>query len=218
MKKLGMFLVFALAMIFAMPNVYAQKLTDRQIKKEVRKKAKQLKKEGWTIYGSPYTLETALTAYYQDLQKEGAQNMVGVASSFMSKNVGKQAALNSAINEYARQAQSFVEGRVVSDMFNNASDAVPEEFDKFYAAYQSMVVKEIKGELKASFSLIRSKGMQDDKEVFEMQTYFVLNELEASKARMRAMENAMKESTLSQEYASKVAGFIREGFDLESGE
>lgn len=213
-----MFLVFALAMIIATPSSYAQQLTDKEIKKEVKKKSKQLKKEGWTIYSSPYTLETALTAYYQELQKDGAQHMVGVASSFVSKNVGKQAALNSAINEYARQAQSFVRGRVVSDMFNNATDAVPEEFDKFYAAYESMVVKEIKGELKPSFSLIRSKGMRDGKEVFEMQTYFVLNENEASKARIRAMENALKESTLAEEYASKVAGFISEGFELESGE
>ena len=190
----------------------------KQIKKEVKKKAKELKKQGWTIYSSPYTLETALTAYYQDLQKDGAQHLIGVASSFVSKNVGKQTAMNSAINEYARQAQSFVQGRVGSDMFNKATDAVPDEFDKFYAAYESMVMKEIKGDMKSSFSLIRSKGMQDGKEVFEMQTYFIVNENEASKARIRAMENALKESTLAEEYATKVAGFIREGFDLDSDE
>ena len=126
--------------------------------------------------------------------------------------------MNAAINEYARQAQSFVEGRVVSDLFNNASEDVPEEFDKFYAAYQSMVVKEINGELKASFSLIRSKGQQDGKEVSEMQTYFIINEKEAAKARMTAMQNAFKESEMAQEYATKVAGFVREGFELESGE
>lgn len=213
-----MFLVFALAMIIATPTVYAQHSTDKEIKREVRKKAKELKKQGWTIYSSPYTLETALTAYYHDLQKDGAQHMVGLASSFVSKNVGKQAALNSAINEYSRQAKSFVRGRVISDMFNNASEDVPEEFDKFYAAYESMVVNEIRGELKPSFSIIRSAGKKDGKEVFEMQTFFVVNEKEASKARMRAMENALKESALSQEYASKVADFIEEGFDLESNE
>lgn len=218
MKKLGMFLVFALAMIIATPNVYAQQLTEKGIKKEVKKKAKELKKGGWTIYSSPYTLETALTAYYQELQKEGSKHMTGVASSFVSKNVGKQAALNSAINEYSREAKSFVRGRVISDMFNNASEDVPEEFDKFYAAYESMVVNEIRGELKPSFSVIRSTGMKDGKEVFEMQTFFVVNEKEASKARLRAMENALKESTLATEYATKVAGFVEEGFDLESDE
>ena len=123
--------------------------------------------------------------------------------------------MNSAINEYARRAQSFVQGRIVSDMFNNA-DEIPEEFDKFYAAYESMVVKEMQGELKPSFSVIRTKG-KDDKgnEIYEMQTYFVVNEAAASKARIRAMEEAMKESELSQKYAEKVSGFVREGFDLE---
>ena len=47
---------------------------------------------------------------------------------------------------------------------------------------------------------------------------FEVHEAEASKARIRAMENALKESTLAEEYASKVANFISEGFDLESGE
>ena len=209
-----MFLTFVLAMIIATPSVYAQNLTEKEIKKEVKKKAKQLKKEGWTIFSSPYTLETALTAYYQEIQKEGAQHIVGVASDFHSKNVGKQGAMNSACNEYARQAQSFVKGHVISDMFGNA-DNVPEEFDKFYAAYSSTVAKEIKGELKTSFSLIKSKGKQDGKEVFEMQTFFVLNEKEASKARMQALVNAARESELSQKYADQVAKFVQEGFELE---
>ena len=218
MKKLGMFLVFALAMIIATPNCYAQydKMLKKAQKKEYKEKMKQFKKEGWTIYGSSHTLEVALLEHYIKKQDPNAKEMVGVASAFMSKNIGKQAALNSAINEYARQAQSFVQGRVVSDMFNNA-DEIPAEFDKFYAAYESMVVKEIKGELEPSFSVIRSKGKQDGKEVFEMQTFFIVNEDQAAKARMRAMENALKESTLAEEYASKVSNFVQEGFDLESG-
>jgi len=74
----------------------------------------------------------------------------------------------------------------------------------------------MQGELKPSFSVIRTKG-KDDKgnEIYEMQTYFVVNEAAASKARIRAMEEAMKESELSQKYAEKVSGFVREGFDLE---
>lgn len=209
--------MFALALVIAMPSVNAQKLTDKQLKKEVKKKTKQLTKDGWTIYSSPYTLETALTAYYQDLQKDGAQPLVGVASNFMSKNVGKQAAMNAACNEYARQAKTFVRGRIISDMFNDADD-VPAEFDKFYAAYESVVAKEIKGELKPSFSIIRSRGKQDGKEVFEMQTFIVVNEKEASRARITALQNALKESEMAQEYATRVANFVEEGFELESGE
>lgn len=213
-----MFLMFMVAMAIAMPsNSYGQydRMKKKAQKKEYKAKMKQFRKEGWTIYASSHSLEVALLSHYKALQEEGADEIVGVASAFKSKNIGKQAAMNSAINEYARRAQSFVQGRIVSDMFNNA-DEIPEEFDKFYAAYESMVVKEMQGELKPSFSVIRTKG-KDDKgnEIYEMQTYFVVNEAAASKARIRAMEEAMKESELSQKYAEKVSGFVREGFDLE---
>lgn len=213
-----MFLMLLVAMAVAMPsNSYGQydKMKKKAQKKEYKTKMKQFKKEGWTVYGTSHSMDVALLEHYEALQEDGAEEIVGVASAFKSKNVGKQAAMNSAINEYARKAQSFVQGRIVSDMFNN-SDDVPEEFDKFYAAYESMVVKEIKGELKPSFSVIRTKG-KDEKgnEIYEMQTYFIVNEDQAAKARIRAMEEAMKESELAQKYAEKVSGFVREGFDLE---
>lgn len=213
-----MFLMLVVAMAIAMPsNSYGQydRMKKKAQKKEYKAKMKQFKKEGWTVYGTSHSMDVALLSHYEALQEEGADEIVGVASAFMSKNVGKQASLNSAINEYARRAQSFVQGRVVSEMFNNA-DNIPEEFDKFYAAYESMLVKEIKGELKPSFSVIRTKG-KDDKgnEIYEMQTYCIVNEVAASQARIRAMEEAMKESGMAQKYAEQVSGFVREGFDLE---
>ena len=216
MKKLGMFLMLLVAMAVAMPsNSYGQfdKMKKKAQKKEYKTKMKQFKKEGWTVYGTSHSMDVALLEHYEALQEEGAVEIVGVASAFKSKNIGKQAAMNSAINEYARKAQSFVQGRIVSDMFNN-SDDVPEEFDKFYAAYESMVVKEIKGELKPSFSVIRTKG-KDEKgnEIYEMQTYFIVNENQAAQARIRALEEALKESELAQKYAEQVSGFVREGFD-----
>lgn len=210
-----MFLMFVVTMAVAMPNTYAQnygKMKKKAAKNEYKAKMKQLKKEGWTIYGSSHTLDVALLDHYEKLNEEGAKEYVGVASAFISKNVGMQAALNSAINKYARDAQTFVKGRIASDLFSN-SDEVPAEFDKFYAAYESMVVKEIKGEMTPSFSIIRSKGKNDKgQEVFEMQSFFIVNEDQASKARVRAMENALKESTVAQEYAGKVSEYVRQNF------
>ena len=210
--------MLVIAMAIAMPNSYAQELTKKQhrkIEKEARKQAKKLEKKGWEVFGVSYSLEKALTKHYEKLEAGDAREMMGVASSFISKNVGKQAAMNGAINDYARLAQSMVRGRVLSDLFSDGDD-VPAEFDKFYAAYESMVVKEIKGELIPSFSIIRSKGMQDGKEVFEMRTFFVIDENEASKARLRAMESAYRESNMAQKYADKVSKFVSDGFNLES--
>ena len=45
-----------------------------------------------------------------------------------------------------------------------------------------------------------------------MQIYYIVSELAASKARIRALENAAKESAAAQVYAKQVADFVREGF------
>ena len=100
----------------------------------------------------------ALLKHYEKLnENENAHEVVGVATAFKSKNIGKQVAMNNACNLYARQAGSHVKGRVVSDMANNADD-VSAEFDHFYAAYEALVEKEIKGEMIESFTVIRETG------------------------------------------------------------
>ncbi len=187
-------------------------LLAKQLKKEYKSKLKELKKQKWELYGSSKTLEVALLTHYDKLEQAGedAHEIVGTATKFKSKNIGHQTAINNACNIYARQAGSHVKGRVVSDMGAN-SDSIVNEFDHFYAAYQSLVEKEIKGEMQESFSLIRP--YKDGS--FEMQTFFIVNEAAASKARMRAFEIAAKESAVAQKYASKVGEFIKEGFEAQ---
>ena len=96
-----------------------------------------------------------------------------------------------------------------SDLIFNNADKVPEEFDKFYAAYESKVEKEIKGELVPTYSIIRSKGKDaNGQEIFEMQSFFVVNENAASKARLRAIKNAIDESEAAQKYADQISSFV----------
>ena len=59
-----------------------------------------------------------------------------------------------------------------------------------------------------SFSLIRN----NPDGTYEIETFFIVSEGAASKARIRAMENAAKESEAAQRYANKVSEFVREGF------
>ncbi|MBD5326344.1 MAG: hypothetical protein HDS04_06670, partial [Bacteroides sp.] len=140
---------------------------------------------------------------------EDAHEVVGVASRFKSKNVGHQQAINNACITYAQQAGSNLKGRVVSDMAANGDDTSA-EFDHFYAAYERLVEKEIKGELVESYSIIRNIDYRAGE--YEMQTYFIVNESAATRARIRAMENALKESEAAQHYAQKVSDFVKEGF------
>ena len=218
MKKTIQLLLLVVGLLFACPVANAQNMK-KELKKEYKKKIKEFNQKGYEIFGSSRSIEVALLKHYEKLNaNENAFEIVGVATAFKSKNVGKQVALNNACNYYARQAGSHVKGRVVGDMANNADD-VSAEFDHFYAAYETLVEKEIKGEMKESFSVIRETGKEKKTgaPIFEMETNYVIDEDAASEARIRAFENAMRESAIAQKHAEMVSDFIKEGFDL-SGE
>lgn len=210
MKKI---LILLLSVILAVPMVEAQnKALEKALKKEYKQKMKEYKKGKWELFGSSRSLEVALLTHYQKLNElaEDGYEVVGVSSGFKSKNVGHQEAVNNACITYAQHAGSRIKGRVVSDMASNAND-VSGEFDHFYAAYERLVEKEIKGEMRESFSIIRA--VDKGSVIYEMQTFFIINEDAATRARIRAMENALKESEAAQKYADKVSEFVREGFN-----
>lgn len=216
MKKTIQFLL-VIGMLFACPVVNAQsRAMNKALKKEYKMKKKEFEKEGWTIYGTSRSIDVALLKHFEKLnENENAHEIVGVATAFKSKNIGKQVAMNNACNLYAREAGSHVKGRVVSDMANNADD-VSAEFDHFYAAYEALVEKEIKGEMIESFTVIRETGKDKKTKapIYEMQIFYVVDEDAASAARIRAFENALRESEAAQKHAEMVSKFIQEGFEI----
>lgn len=210
MKKLVLFLLLSVCLI----DVCAQNKTlQKALKKEYKAKMKEYKKEGWKITASSRSLDVALLLHYEKLSDENSRELVGAVSNCRSINVCRQAALNNAAAYYASLAGSHLKGRVVSDLAVNQSDNDSNaEFDKLYAAYERCVEKEIKGEMIESYTISRTNGEIGQK---ELQTYFIVNESEATKARIRAWENAQKESEAAQKYATEVSKFINEGFVVE---
>jgi len=207
MKKI---ILFLMAFCLMAPAVNAQnKLLEKKRKQEYKTKMKEYKKENWKLFGSSRSLDVALLTHYDKLNNlaDDGREVLGIASKFKSKNVGKQMAINNACITYAQQAGSHVKGRVVSDMAGDGVEA-DKEFDHFYAAYERLVEKEIRGEMQESYSIIRDNGDG----TFEMQVYFIVSEKAATQARIRALENAAKESAAAQKYAQKVSDFVREGF------
>ena len=202
MKKIIMFLMAAF-MLSVVPAT-AQELSKSE-KKSLKAKVKEFKKEGWKIFGSTSTIDLALEKHMLKLQSEDAIEVPGIASSFKSKNVGKQMALNSAMTNYASMMDSEIKGKVVSDMQGDGEFSET-EFEKFYAAFKRSVQTTIKDELKESFSIIRDKGNGTS----EMQTFFIVDKKSASQARVRALEQAGKESVAAQLYAKVVQKFIEE--------
>ena len=202
MKKIIMF-VMAAFMLSVVPAT-AQELSKSE-KKALKAKVKEFNKEGWKIFGSTSTIDLALEKHMLKLHSEDAIEVPGIASSFKSKNVGKQMALNSAMTNYASMMDSEIKGKVVSDMQGDGEFSET-EFEKFYAAFKRSVQTTIKDEMKESFSVIRDKGNGTS----EMQTFFIVDKHAASQARVRALEQAGKESVAAQLYAKVVQKFIQE--------
>jgi hypothetical protein len=206
MKKILMMLT---ALCLLLPTVEAQnKALEKARKKEYQRKLKEFKKDDWKVFGTARSFEVALLQHYDKLNNLGdnGTEIVGAASKFKSKNIGHQMAINNACMTYAQQAGSQLKGRIVSDMNANGTDGEG-EFEKMYAAYERLVEKEIKGEMKETFSVIRDNGDG----TFEMQSFFIVDENAASAARIRAIESAAKESTVAQKYAQKISDFVKEG-------
>lgn len=210
MKK---FIMLVMAMCLTLGAYAAPELTkkqQKQVNKEVKAKMKEYKKDGWKLLGSSRPLEAVLENHISQLVALGddAYEQIGLANNFKSKSVGHQQAVNNACIEYAGKAGSTVRGLTTTDLKANGSDE-NDELEHFYAAYTRNVEREIKNEMTETFSIIREITPGQ----YEMQTYFIVNESAAAKARARAAEQAMKETEVSQAHASKISDFVRKAFE-----
>jgi hypothetical protein len=215
MKRVSIFLPLILGAVLCFSVVSADAQSDRKYNKEMnkvyKKKTKEMKKDGWKVTGSSLTFEAAIMKHLRTLNSDNKnKELITSVSMCKSLNVCSAQALNNALVRYAENAGSYVRGRVVSDLFNNASGDVPEEFDKFYAAYERLVSAEIKGEVQFSTAFEKANG---DGRAY--QAWFIVNEDKAAQARVRAMQRAFEETKLAQQYANQVADFVRAGFETE---
>lgn len=193
-------------------NASLQKKLNKMQTKQYKAKVKELKKGKWEVFGTANTLEVALLQHYNELAKEGTTEIMGITTS-TNKNIGKDKIYMSAISDYAKTSGSNIRARIVDDMGSTLGTEEMAEFEHFYAAYENAVEKEIKGEVQPSFMIYRELSTKKGNTMYEFQGYYIVNEDAASKARIRAFENAAKESAVAQKYAEKVSGFIREAFE-----
>ena len=199
-------------MVMVMVGVSAQpKNSDKNLWKTAKKTAKALTSEGWKVDGS-MPLENLLFNHYKKLIDENNQELIGNVignTSVQTLNQGQQWANTMVCVSYAKQAGQTVRGRLASEVgagVNGGPSA-----DSFYEGYESKVEKEIRGELKRSFSLYREKKEGG----IDYRAYYIVNEENAHKARIRAMEMAMKESEFARANAERISAFVREAFDIE---
>ena len=154
MKKSFMYLMLIFAVLFG--GVATAGAQSKALKKDVKKRVKQLTKEGWTPLASSTTLEYAFTKYrtYLEEDPENRIELVGIA---IGKNVkiGRENAIMNGITSYASRAKAQVVGKMKSLMSSSASDTPEEEIDKFGAAYESGVNTKIAGLVKQHIVLVK---------------------------------------------------------------
>ena len=203
MKKL----IYAfLAIAFLIPNIaMAKTQLEKAREKAYKEKLKEYKKDGWKPLGSK-TIDLMLAEHYDKLGKLGdnGHEVEGVSTRTKSINTGKQMAINNAVITYGQEAGSTLQGRVVADMSANGADTAG-EFENFFAAYERLVEKEIRNEMEPSYTIIKDNGDGS----YEIRTYFIVEESNAQKARIRALEAALKNSELAAEHASRLNTYIK---------
>lgn len=208
MKKNFMYLMLVFAVLFgAVASVGAQ---SKALQKDVKKRVKELKKEGWKLQASASTLDYALLKYrmYLEEDEENRQAVTGIA---IGKNVkiGREAAIMNGITSYAGRAKAQVVGKMKS-LLSSDVDATAEEIDKFGAAYESGVNAKISGLVKQHFVLVRD--IENGNKEFNV--FMSLDEAKAKKAREEAALEAKKQAALG-DLSQKVEEFIGEPVEAE---
>ena len=204
-----MYLMLVLAVLFGgVASVSAQ---SKALEKDVKKRVKELKKEGWKLQASTTTLDYAMLKYrtYLEEDEENRIPLTGIAEGKNLK-IGRENAIMNGITSYAGRAKAQVVGKMKSLMSSDAAAASEEEIDKFGAAYEAGVNTKISGLVKQHFVLIRD--MDNGKKEFNV--FMSIDESQAKKAREEAALEAKKKTALG-DLSEQVKDFIGEPVEAE---
>lgn len=203
-----MYVMLVFAVLFgAVASVGAQ---SKELKKDVKKRVKELKKEGWKMQASTSTLDYAMLKY-RTYMEEDEENRIALTGIAIGKNVkiGREAAIMNGISSYAGRAKAQVVGKMKSLMSSDAS-STEDEIDKFGAAYESGVNARIGGLVKQHFVLVRD--LENGNKEFNV--FMSIDEAKAKKAREEAALEAKKKAALG-DLSQQVEEFIGEPVEAE---
>lgn len=209
MKKGFMYLMLIFSILFgAVTSAGAQ---SKALEKDVKKRVKELKKEGWKMQASTSTLDYAMLKYRMYME-EDEENRIALTGIAIGKNVkiGRENAIMNAITSYAGRAKAQVVGKMKSLVSSDASAVSEEEIDKFGAAYESAVNAKIGSLVKQHFVLVRDTENGSK----EFNVFMSIDESKAKKAREEAALEAKKKSALG-DLSQQVEEFIGEPVEAE---
>lgn len=198
MKKiLTLFTLLALLIAGGQSAVQAQSLTKQQekaIQKDVKKRAKELKKANWEPLASTQTMEYALLNYrtYIEADPDNRIPVIGIALGQNNK-IGRDNAMHAGITNYAARAKAQVVGKLKSVASSDANKGALEEIDRFGEAYESAVNAKLSSLVREHFALVRVPKNGGTK---EYNVFMSIDETEARKAREEAARAAKEQASL----------------------
>lgn len=181
------------------------KVQMKAAEKAGKSRAKSLKKEKW-LTDSAEPMESIIMHHLLKTENYGGtgSEYVGNAQAVKNTMLGGRMARSDVRTQYADMNKAMVKGRI-----NDQSQSISEDqAETFIAAYETMVMQEFDGDLQQSYSIYRQT--KDGK--YEVRVYFILDEVKASKARIKALKHAADEAKIAQQIADDMSKFINDGF------
>lgn len=171
----------------------------RQAKKLAKTEAKALEKQGYKL-SEIGDLKAELTDYILASMK-GREQIIGTSGPSASLNLAKLTAENSALNEYVNRTGGMVKARITSDLSN--VDGV--QRDNIVAAFERMAVQEVKNDVQFCFTVVKEQRRQ-----YDVRVYCLVDANDAHNAMMKALEHALQELGMAEQYGSKISDWIQE--------
>lgn len=200
MKKIA--LIASMMLMAAMPAIGQTKSELKAARKEAKAAAKLLKLDGFKPIELGDT-KTRLEKYFLKVNA-GCAQVIGVAENCMSTNLAQVTALSNAANQYAMLAGGDVRGRIVS----STTSLTGQQVDNIVSSFERLVEKDIRGELVPYITAVRNKRGS-----IAARAYCIVDVDAAYQLRRRALEIALEEQSLAEQYGSRVSEWIDAGFN-----
>ena len=202
MKKI--LLLLSVVLLAAAPLSAQTNKQSRLAKKEAKKAVKEAEKEGFKML-EVGDLEMRIANHLEKVYAGTAFQIVNTAEGKRSINMAKTIARNNILNEHAESARAIVKGRVTSDMH----DVNNVQSENFVAAYERLVLAELNGEVRVSYTLVRHNKKQN---TYDVKLVCLVDYDAAHQAHLNAIKRAAEQQELAQKYGSKISEWINEGF------
>lgn len=154
---------------------------------EAKAKERELREDGWKLYGKADTLALALLAHYMRLETmgQGSQELCGIVCEENPKRMDdlfNQAKLQ-AKSVYVKQRHSYIVSKAVTELGLSADGK--SEFETFYSASRLNAEGAIKNELQDSYALIRETPSGH----IEIVAFYIVTPDEAAHSNIQAFRN-----------------------------